>query len=160
MAEKTARPKQSPPSESAIAKSLVPDGEIPDQFIVFQGFPGRSNLPASVRLYLNEALDEYVEVTASDIRHSEVIQAPTAPLEVTKIWVVQTAAVRHTIVETRTAQADLIRGQINEASEANRFLAGSIMEQMPPNLASMMAISQGKGWSWFRCCKTKSHLCC
>jgi len=162
MAKKTDLPvKQSPTLESPIANRLVPQGETPDGFIVFTGLAGRSNLPESVRLYLSEELDEYVEIATSDIRYSQVIELPASPLGVTKIWVLQTAAVRHTVVKTRSAQADLIKGQMNAAWAANSFLGGSILDQMPHTSATATAALQAGGLSWFRCCRTHgTFLCC
>lgn len=163
MSKKPDAAKGRPPTEleleNPLTRSLVPDGETPDGFIVFTGLAGRSNRPRFVRLYLSEELDEYVEIAEADVRYSQTIEPPASPLGVTKVWVLQTAAVRHTVVQTRTAQADLIQGEINEAYAANGFLGGSILEQMPQSSATMTAAAaQAGGLSWFKCCKTKS--CC
>jgi hypothetical protein len=91
----------------------------PRPTVVLRGLVGEGATEGSWRLYLSQQLDEYVEVDAADVLHSEPVDA-SVPLAGTALWVRAGASLRYTQVSSRQVQADFLQGGI-----ATRHLAGA-----------------------------------
>jgi hypothetical protein len=100
--------------EHPLVSILAPDPAKVPKLRVLKGWPGRSTVRGSWRIYTSEALDEYVQVRNVDI----VYHRPAAEDEPATIWIRQGAQVKTVAPERRPAGdylvgeiVDLLRGQ-------------------------------------------------
>ncbi len=96
---------------------LVLDPAKPSEFMVLQGFSGKSSLQGQTRLYLTLDLSEYVEVADGDVVHSQSLATDQNPLGGTMLWVKTDARLLHTRTRAAKSRADFLQGDI-----ADKFL--------------------------------------
>ncbi len=64
------------------------------------------------RLYLTLDLDDYIEISGSQIIHIKHVDQPEQPLGGSYVWVRRTARLRRVGGRSTEAQADFLRGEI------------------------------------------------
>ncbi|HEX7104068.1 MAG TPA: hypothetical protein VF201_15595 [Nitrolancea sp.] len=87
----------------------------------FAGYLGNSNLASRTRLYLNEQLNEYIEVATDVIVKMIDLGGENSPLVL--ILVPPEAFVQHTAIVSEQIEADFLAGDIAQRNlQANRVL--------------------------------------
>lgn len=98
--------------QDRIVEALVPDPAAgPPNTTVLHGFLGKSTQSGVWRLYLTEALDEYVEIPEDEILHTQQLPDDGGTL----VWVPKTLALQHVSAQSQQVQADFLGGPITEA---------------------------------------------
>jgi hypothetical protein len=90
--------------------------------IALRGYLGKSPHEGSMRLYLNAALTEYLELTAeSMINPQKVPPTDTHPFESTVVWLDRNATVTYNRKGSEEEQAPFLAGEITSNYLPNRF---------------------------------------
>jgi hypothetical protein len=104
--------------QDSLIDGLVPDpGQLEPLTLLF-GYLGRSSREGYWRLYLTARLNEYVEFSEDDVRHTMPLSPEESSLGGTRVWVKQGTRLQHTRVDSRQVQAEFLQGDI-----AARFMA-------------------------------------
>jgi hypothetical protein len=123
---------------------LLPDPSNVAPGTRFVGFLGKSNRDGYWRLYLSPALDDYLEIAASDVISAYKIDGAISPLGGTVLSVKPEAQVVRMRVDATEARNAFLKGQIT-----GRFMARS-RPQMPltPRAAAKLGLGGGlNDWS-------------
>jgi hypothetical protein len=99
-----------PPRSELVGKLTGAGGE-PTPTVVLRGLVGEGSQGGTWRLYLSQSFDEYVELAAADVVHSQAVDE-SAPLAGTLVWVRVGARLTYTQVSSREVQADFLQGGI------------------------------------------------
>ena len=95
-----------------LVEQLIPDPSESSQFVVVEGFLGKSQRAGYWRLYLNAKLNEYVEVSENDVIHSQSLSKEKSSLGGTTLWLARGATLERTRIESRRLQAEFLEGDI------------------------------------------------
>ncbi|MDQ3850501.1 MAG: hypothetical protein M3296_07800 [Actinomycetota bacterium] len=105
------QPKKPNLQPDAVVEALVSDpSQGPPGTTVLHGYLGRSPTEGIWRLYLNPALDEYVEIPEAEISHSETLPDSSG----TTVWVPNTLPLKHVRTQTQDVQAEFLGGAITD----------------------------------------------
>jgi hypothetical protein len=119
--------------QDELIERLVPDpSQIPD-LIVLAGFLGRSNRDGYWRLYFTPELNDYIEFSEQDVRHTVAIPPELSPMGGTQVWLRRDADVRRTSTVSRQTQAEFLQGDIiaDYQSRAAGIPGRSSIERLP-----------------------------
>ena len=120
-------------------ESLLPDPSNVAAGTRFVGFLGKSNRDKYWRLYLSPALDDYLEIAASDVISAYKIDSAISPLGGTVLSVKPEAQVVRMRVDATEARNAFLKGQITA-----RFMAGSRPQMpLPPRAAAKIGLGGG-----------------
>jgi hypothetical protein len=96
--------------EDKIVRDLVPDpGQPPPESVVLRGYMGKSDRDGHRRLYLDDSLSSWVEIPEDEILHVETTPEDESG---TSIWVKRSAQLETKRVESATAPAEFLTGDI------------------------------------------------
>lgn len=101
-----------------LTESLLPSPAAHPNAVTFSGFLGRSTKDGFWRLYLSDELDEFLELKADQILHSEQIDVCGQPAGIVRLWVPKDAQLQHVTIDATIAAAEFIQGEILDACSA------------------------------------------
>jgi hypothetical protein len=97
------------PRQDPIVDALVSDPAVgPPSAAVLTGYLGKSSTPDSWRLYLNRALDRYVDIPANQILHSTELPNDGG----TRVWVPRSLKLDYVRTVSAQVQAGFLQGSI------------------------------------------------
>jgi hypothetical protein len=102
--------------DSLVARLISDPSSLPDPRVEL-GFLGASTRKGYWRLYSGPDLNDYLEVSESDILHSQSLESADNPLGGTMLWLSREAVVHRTRREAPEGEHDFLQGAI-----ANEFL--------------------------------------
>lgn len=103
-----------------LVAELVRDPADVTGYVVVSGFLGRSTRPDHWRLYLTDALDDFLEIPKADIVANRQVSGRTA------LWLRTGATVRRTRATSRRMQAEFLAGEL--VDEARGRISGALAE--------------------------------
>ena len=95
--------------EDALVAALVPDPTSVPNATTLDGFLGRSPTEGTWRLYLDQDLNEYVELRESEILHAQELPAHRG----TRVWVSKDLVLTYVRVDSSQIQAAFLSGSIS-----------------------------------------------
>ena len=97
-----------------LTRGLRRNPRVPNKSVRFTGYLGESDRPDHVRLYLDPELRSWIEVARRDVRHREALEKGPQTLDVTVLWVKQSAVVGQGEISAKQMQAELLKGELIE----------------------------------------------
>src|SRR3982074_2519002 len=113
MADETNKPKTDAKARlDAFIAKVAADPNKPQDTLLLTGFLGASSEPDHTRVYLDETLEDYIDIANSDIVHTEPLPKEQSPLGGAYIWVKK--------------DADVVFGKAGGERRKAKFLEGPI----------------------------------